>query len=73
MCSSNEKSKVGFSEMEIDEWNLELRMNNISMDEHNVGVRKENLENKMKLDIDMTEKGLMKKGKGQTKRKKDQI
>ena len=39
MCSGNEKSKVGFSEMEIDEWNLQLRMNNISMDEHNVGVR----------------------------------
>ena len=39
MCSSNEKSKVGFSEMEIDEWNQELRMNNMSMDEHTVGVR----------------------------------
>jgi hypothetical protein len=36
--------KGGATEMEIQEWNMELRQNNITMDEHNVEVKRENIE-----------------------------
>ena len=41
--SENEKSKVGPTEMEIQQWKMELRTNNVLMDEHTSDVRMENI------------------------------
>ena len=41
--SVNEKSKVGPTEMEIQEWNMELRTNDVLMDEHTSDVRMEKI------------------------------
>ena len=41
--SVNEKSKDGPTEMEIQEWNMELRTNNVLMDEHTSDVRMEKI------------------------------
>ena len=41
--SVNEKSKDGPTEMEIQEWNMELRTNNVLMDEHSFDVRMEKI------------------------------
>ena len=41
----NEKSKVGPTEMEIHEWHMELRTNNVCMDEHTSEVRMEKIKN----------------------------
>ena len=39
----NEKNNVGPTEMEIQEWNMELRTNNVCMDEHTSNVRMEKI------------------------------
>ena len=38
-----EKGKVGPTEMEIQEWYMELRTNNVCMDEHTSDVRMEKI------------------------------
>ena len=41
---ADEKSSAGRTEMDIQEWNMELRTNNICMDEHNADVRMKKIE-----------------------------
>ena len=48
--SESEKSKVGLTEMEIQEWNMELRTNNVCLDEHTSDVMMEKIKELEKWD-----------------------
>jgi hypothetical protein len=45
----NKEKKLFLNEMEINEWNMELRRNNICMDEHNVDIRMQKIKESEKI------------------------
>ena len=73
--TEDEKNKTFMTKMDIVDWNIELRTNNMCMDEQNADERKKKIEGfeKDEVQIDMKETKQVKIEREQIWRKKEQI